>query len=270
MNHSIVDPAEAVRFRTAMGHVYKGDECSLANDAYLPLGLAPAGSTATMSASDLIRFGRAHLDGGLNQHGQRWMSEESVLAMQTPQIRLPAVSQLCDKSAGLGWELAHYKAQPLRTVSHAGATTGSLAMLQLIPEKNAAFAILINEYTPAALDAITADCLKAIVGLDFTEPDPPELSVGTDDIVLSHYVGRYESLDSLVDIKEYGNQLIANVIYKLDPLPPMDLLLKPIDSSIFATYLPDGTRGKNIALLEPNQAGQMAYLFFGGRLSQRL
>ena len=73
-----------------------------------------------------------------------------------------------------------------------------------------------------------------------------------------------------MEIKEHDDQLMAHVVYKIDPLPPMDLVLRPIDSSIFATYLPDGTRGKNIALLEPNQAGQMAYLFFGGRLSRRL
>ncbi|MCT2531957.1 beta-lactamase family protein [SAR92 clade bacterium H231] len=270
MNHSIADPAEAIRFRAAMGHVYEGDKCRLADSTYLPLGLAPVGSTVTMSASDLITFARAHMDKGLSQSDERWLSEESIMAMQTPQIQLPAVSQLCEKSAGLGWGLATYSGGNIKTISHAGATCGSLAMLQILPEQNAAFAILMNGFKPAAMDAITADCLKVIAGLDSTEPEPPELSVATDNILPSHYVGCYESLDSLAEIKQRDDQLMAHVVYKIDPLPPMDLVLRPIDASIFATYLPDGTRGKNIALLEPNQAGQMAYLFFGGRLSQRL
>ena len=267
MHHAIVEPAEAIRFRFAMGHVYEGNKYRLSDSTYLPLGLAPVGSTPTMSATDLITFARAHLNHGLGQSGQRWLSEEAIAAMQTPQIRLPAVSQICEKSAGLGWALADFNDNHTRVISHAGATCGSLAMLQIIPQHNTAFAILINGFRPAALDAITADCLQAVSGLDLTEPEPSNISTIED---LSAYAGRYESLDSIVEIKLMGQTFTAQVRYKIDPLPPAELMLRPIDKTIFAAYLPDGSRAKNIALLHPDQQGNTQYLFFGGRLSQRI
>ena len=102
MTHAIADPAEAIRYRAAMGHVCKdgtSDQWQLAEKAYLPLGLAPVGSTPTMSAASLITFARAHLDKGLSHSGECWLSTASIAEMQKPQIELPKHSQISRKYA---------------------------------------------------------------------------------------------------------------------------------------------------------------------------
>ena len=271
MHHAIADPVDIIRHRAAIGHVREGDDSThwqLPEHAYLSLGQAPVGTTPTMSAADLITFARAHLEGGLSQCGAPWLSEASVKAMQTAHFTLPSLSQISDKTAGLGWAKMHYTASNRKTLSHSGATLGFLSMLQLIPEQNAAFAVLINGFKPAAISAITRDLLQAVAGIDNREPEPPSDTVcaAAD---LQTYVGRYDSLDTSVTVSQQGEGLVARVVYHIDPLPPADLRLVPVDKrAAFAVYTPEGVRGNNLAFVW-EQGERPAYLFFAGRLNQR-
>jgi CubicO group peptidase (beta-lactamase class C family) len=270
MTHAIADPKDVLRFSTAMGHVADGKDTErwvLPERAYLTLGVAPAGTTPTMRAADLITFARAHLDGGLSVSGQRWLSAAAVKAMQAPQVELPKTSQVFRNQVGLGWGLSQHKSSGVTLINHGGATTGCLAMLQMVPERSAALTILLNGFRLTALSAITKTLLNVVAGVDAEEPPPPTSRASPKS--LKRYAGRYESFDSVIDVVPRGEELTAHIVYKIDPLPPQDLTLKFVEDGCFAVYLPTGERSKNIAFVKENAAGVPQYLYYAGRLTPR-
>ena len=56
--------------------------------------LFAVGSVLTMSASDLVKFGMAHVNNGRTCDGHVWMSEASVRAMREPCVTLPSPTLL--------------------------------------------------------------------------------------------------------------------------------------------------------------------------------
>jgi hypothetical protein len=197
MDHAICRPADVIRFRAAIGHIADPEapeKFVVHPSPYITLGIAPAGSLATMCIADLITFGRAHLEGGLNTQGERWLSEASIRAMQTPTIDVPSTSQDASGSMGLGWGLAEYKASGLRAVSHNGGTNGQCSLLRLFPEHNACFAILVNcrGQGEKAIEEIGNDLTLAITGVDLkasaSKPEPVTLT----EEQLQPYLGRFK------------------------------------------------------------------------------
>ena len=207
---------------------------TLSPQPWLSLGMAPCGSTPTMSATDLILFARGHLEDGLTASGQSWLSKSSLQAMRRREIALPQTSQNLSRSCRVRLGLAGVSPGEGRLVyGHTGATNGFYSSLQICPDKNAAFAILINGVAPAALEAIQNDLIKEVFGIepaveasiDYSVPPTP-----TQRLV----VGRYESMDKVIVIREEGSQLIAHLEYKIDPLPSEDLKLYPLTDECYA------------------------------------
>jgi CubicO group peptidase (beta-lactamase class C family) len=271
MKHAIADPKEMIRYRTGMGHIFDGnnpDRWVLPERAHLPLGLAPAGATPMMSAGDLITFSRAHSNKGLSPSGEVWLSAESTEAMQTPQVEQPLLSLTNRKFAGLGWKLTEYPQSGLRLFGHGGATRGFLSMLQVIPEKNVAYVILLNGFKPKAMEAINSDLLQALSGVECKEPEIVDRK--PDSELLNRLVGKYESFDSLIDITLHEGKLKASVLHKISALPPSRLELKQVEGGYFAGFTEDGLRSSNLAFLQNNEAGIPQYLFNGSRLNSRV
>jgi len=271
MRHALADPKEVIRYRAAMGHVFAGDNTDSwvsPEQAYFTLGLAPAGTTPSMSAADLITFARAHLDQGLSQSNERWLSADAVKAMQVSQIELPVPSQVMHRYVGLGWNMEHHTATNTRVIGHGGATNGFLAMLQIIPERQAAFVVLLNGFRFSALEAISKDLLMALADIDGTEPNVDDQPL--DGETLKPITGKYESFDTVIDVRFQEQQLQARIEYKIDPLPPEVLLLKPIEEACFATFTEAGLRRRNLMFLKPDDAGTPEYLFYALRLNRRL
>lgn len=273
MNQAIADPKEMIRYRVAMGHIFDGDNTDRwvlpkQEQAYLPLALAPAGATPAMSAGDLITFARAHLEQGLSHSGERWLSVDSVNTMQKQHIELPRISQISHKFAGLGWALWEHKQNDLRRFGHGGATHGSLAMLQVFPDHDAAYVVLLNGFRASALDTINADLLLAVTGVEDREPDVD--GVVSDTKLLKRVEGKYESFDTVIDVSLSGEKLMACINYKIDPLPPMNLELKHVEDNSFAAFTTEGVRRPNIVFLQEDAAGVPQFIFNGSRLNGRL
>ncbi len=277
MTHAIADPKEMIRYRTAMGHVLnpqldKAEGWRLPEQAYFCLGQAPAGTTPAMSAADLISFARAHLEGGLTQTGERWLSQASIEAMQTPSVTWPLHSKIKRGHTGLGWLLADYNSgnkgnnDKPRVISHTGGTMGFLSVLHLIPEQDTAFAVLINGFDVAALDKISRDLFARLTHINLQEPEPPSRF---DPLLYQHCVGHYESSDAAVQVFIADQQLQARFTYKLDPLPPENLILRPVEEACFATYLASGDRGANITFVGDNRQSCPQYIYKNKRLIPR-
>jgi CubicO group peptidase (beta-lactamase class C family) len=271
MTHAIADPKELLRFRAAIGHIYDSenpDQWVLSNQPFLSLGAAPVGSTPTMRAADLITFARALMDGGVSQSGKQWLSAEAVKAMQTPSIEVPRSSALFRAYTGLGLGQTHYLNEDIRVFGHAGATRGFMAQLKFVPEQNAAFAVLLNATQPTALDAITTDMLQALAGIKASEAPPVVLSVDVEH--LARVTGKYESFDTVADVAMRDGKLTAHIEYKHDAILPLDLVLQPTELGCHAALTEDGKPSKPLVFLKEDARGVPTYLFFGGRLGQRI
>ena len=269
MDHALADPKDMTRHQAAMGHIWDGKSWQLSPQPWLSLGMAPCGSTPTMSASDLILFARAHLEGGQTESGQRWLSAQSVQAMQGREIVLPQTSQIIHRYAGLGWGLRQYQPEGRIVYGHTGATHGFCSSLQVCPDKNAAFAVLINGVAPAALEAIQTDLMKQVFDID--PPSEPAIDHSVTLTPTQQLVaGRYESMDKLIVIQLKANQLVAHLEYKIDPLPPETLKLYPITDQCYACETLKGTRRGNWAFVMGDDPElSPAYLFDGSRLNPR-
>ena len=276
MHHALADPKDMIRFSMAAGHIYKdgnSEQWALPDNPYLSLGQAAVGATPAMNAENLIRFARAHMEGGKNQQGEQWLSADAVAAMQSAQIEVPRGSQVARKYAGLGWGFSEYvNHSSLKVVGHGGGTQGYLSMLQMIPEQNAAFAILINGFRPSAIEGLTGDLLSAVAGIDLQQPEPVSNQSPEQ---LAVVTGIYESFDTVITVKQQGEQLMANIVYKIDPLPPLDLELRHMQDDdlgplTFAPYNSEGRRVPSIVFLENDAQGVPQYVFNGGRQNRRI
>lgn len=269
MKHALADPKELIRYRAAMGHLWDGKNWALSPQSWLSLGMAPCGATPTMSAADLIRFARAHLEDWQPESGTHWLTKSALQLMQCQEISLPNTSQNICRYAGLGWGLRRYLREDRLVFGHIGATKGFYASLQICPEKKAAFALLINGVAPAALGAIQNDLLREVFGIEVqAEPSIERLVPPTSE--QQSVVGRYESMDKLIVIKQEAEQLKAHLVYKIDPLPPENLLLYPLTNDCYACETKDGTRRPNwVFVMSDDGDSPPIYLFDGSRLNPR-
>lgn len=267
MNHAVADPKNVLRYRAAVGHIPvpgTDNKWVFPEKDYRMMGVAPCGTTPSMSAADLITFARAHMNAGVAQSGESWLSAQSTQAMQTPTFTKPVILSGRQTHVGLGWALCDYTSSGLQTFGHTGSTGGCKSSLQILPQHNAAFAILTNGYRATVTDAVTSDLIEALTGVDNRIPgfDTVELDAAE----LQSKVGCYESFDTLIDIKLQEGTLKAAVEYKVDPKPPEVLALKATTQpGCFAVFTLEGVRRKNAAFLGEGDF----YLFFCGRLGTR-
>ena len=83
MEHSVVQPANALLHRAAVGHFLDTSGANLRTSfAFLNPSLAPAGTTAMLSAKDLATFALAHVNDGVALNGHRLLSAASARRMR--------------------------------------------------------------------------------------------------------------------------------------------------------------------------------------------
>ncbi|MEV6235130.1 serine hydrolase [Lentzea sp. NPDC051838] len=186
LTHAAADAYEAIRFRAATGHLTpsKDEGPQVAPVWALVRSNSPAGAMLSMSAGNLLKFARMHMNGGNDV-----LSSMSVRAMQEAQVEVPQLAVMGD-AWGLGWELFHY---PQGTViGHDGGTIGQSSFLRLVPEHGVAVALLTNGGNPLDLyREIVGHVLRELTGIDL--PDMPQPATTQDRIDAARYVGTYAS-----------------------------------------------------------------------------
>ncbi len=113
--------------------------------------VAAAGAVQS-SVSDLVRWMRLHLGGGVLE-GTRYVSDSSVREMHTIQVRIPTTpamraTRLVEDSAvgyGLGWQVMDYRGHPLRW--HTGNGDGQIAYLALLPRDRLGVVVVVNTWS---------------------------------------------------------------------------------------------------------------------------
>ncbi|HEY4147181.1 serine hydrolase [Pinirhizobacter sp.] len=131
---------------------------------------APAGALQT-SASDMGHWLQLQLHGGRIDKDRRIFSAISAEALWTPQTLIPipaaplplALAQPQFEAYALGFEVQDYRGH--RIITHLGGVLGGISAVVIIPEKQAAFAIMINSEDEGTLFAMREHLLDTYLSL---------------------------------------------------------------------------------------------------------
>ena len=260
---------ETIAQRCAVGHFHDpGGKPLVPPVVMMGYAQAPAGSRATSTAAELVRFAQMHLNSGLAPGGERVLSAASVAAMQQPQVGKPETST-APLAQGLGWAIEEWDGR--RVIGHNGGTIGQSSFLRVVPEDDLVVALLTNS---AAAVRLWLDLgrwlLEELAGLKM--PTSPQAPPTPPNLPLSRYTGTYERFGVRQVVAEEDDGLVVRTELtdfppELRPQgPPPPVRLRPIDESRFAIRV--GGVDDVVVFLE-FERGRPGYLFAGGRAARR-
>ena len=112
---------------------------------------------------DLVDYARFHLGDGRAANGERVLERTSLEQMRTAQ----AHKQGTDDDIGLAWHIR--QVGPVRTYGHGGTLGGHVLLLELVPERNFAIAILTNASTGwRVIQDVEREALKSYAGATYS------------------------------------------------------------------------------------------------------
>jgi CubicO group peptidase (beta-lactamase class C family) len=182
-------PEEAILGRVAVGHLPTppSTRARMVTPQWaLPDSMTPAGALLSMSAGDLLRWGRLHLDRGSGPAGAAVISPETVAAMCEAQVRLPSPATRHVTAWGLGWML--FDLAGVAAFGHDGAALGQSSFLRIVPDAGLVVALIVNgpagdalfdDLFTAILGEVAAISLAAPRGASAPRPDALDVAVGT-------------------------------------------------------------------------------------------
>ncbi len=254
-------PEEAIVHRAAAGHVIGPDgSVRVAPIWALPRSNAPAGATPFARATDVLRFARVHMNGGVAAGGERVLSAASVASMQTPQHRFDRPG---DPAAwGIGWMIFDWGGH--RVIGHDGGTLGQFSAVRVAPDDGLAVVLLTNGGNmPALARKLVGEAFEGLAG--FTMPSLPEPSGGVQ-VDRAAYRGRYEKLSAAVEIIDEDGALSATVRQRrslIPGTPDETYSLEPFDGRYFLAA-PKGGGAKNVwSFVDFDSAGRPAGVLAG-------
>lgn len=122
-------------------------------------GSLPAGQL-NMSIEDFGHYLIAQLNDG-NYQGVSVLSLAGIAELHHPDIQMPDTTNFY----GMGWEVQQY--QNVQVISHNGAIPGFTTGMFLVPEKNLAFALVMNTYSPMLgirVSRVPSNVLRMLLG----------------------------------------------------------------------------------------------------------
>jgi len=228
--------------------------------------LGPTGSTLAATAGDLARFGRIHLDGGTAADGTRILAADVVSAMKARQTDVPPGWPHGDGWC-LGWCAATWDSH--QVVGHAGHNLGAGSHLYVLPDDDAAIAMVFNS-TPgdAALQQeVVRQLVRELFGI--TKPDPwlPLLDEVPD---LGRYEGRYgnDLMTTVVEV-DAGSLLLYRTQRtggEAEPEPRRLRMLTPTafgsaDGALHAAQAPEGHATPEVFFTDFDDSGRPEFLY---------
>jgi CubicO group peptidase (beta-lactamase class C family) len=206
LTHTATLPEEVLRHRAAIGHIHPpGHDVQIAPAWGLPRSAGPAGAICS-TATEVVEFARLHLRGG-TAAGASVLTEESVRAMQTPQVGVPSGGiGLFARAWGLGWAIYDWNGRVV--IGHDGGTIGQAAFLRVVPDAGVAVALLTNGGNPIALfrelcSELLADAAGVEMPID-VEPPAPALPVDP-----APYLGTYEREGASIEVVARDGGIVA-------------------------------------------------------------
>ena len=169
----------------------------------------------SMSLNDVLAYATFHLGDGTSAAGKPVLTRASLEVMRTPRVKKAGT----DDEMGAGWHLR--RVGGVMTAAH-GGTLGHCLLVELVPARNLAFAILTNhsggwrliqDVERAALKALEGVALEPAQaighrGVNETMPDAPILAKQPDP---APYVGTYRRPPvGTATVRVQGGQLMVD------------------------------------------------------------
>lgn len=211
LEHAGTTAGDFITHRFAAGHSTRGGTPALIRP-FSPATSVTAGGIG-LCITDLLTYARFHLGDG-TAGGERLLRRESLEQLRTPQLR----KQSTDDEIGIGWHLRTMGG--VRTASHGGTLSGHILLLEIVPERNFAIAILTNANTGwRVIQDVEREALKSYLGLGYapnqaiahrgvveTLPWAQPLATQPD---LAPYVGTYVRPGNSVVVRSEAGKLLV-------------------------------------------------------------
>ena len=237
LKRSMTLPEEALRYRVAMGHLGTPGERPEPAPVWSVFARAfcPA-AQVLVSAGDMVRFGKLHLDGGVAEDGTRLLSEEAVARMQRYESDTADRWSVSADAWGLGWCL--YRQPGFEGYGHDGSAVSQHSILRVFPAQGVVISVMANSGDSRGLFTDLLTEFLPTVGLRHPAPfgpaDPPlEVPVG-------HLLGTYKrpGVEINVTMRDGRPYVRYEFVETLaGTVPPLEAELRAVDGEgVFAAY----------------------------------
>lgn len=212
LSHAFTETGTAMTHRFAAAHREHDGRTQVIRPFRLPANVAAGG--AAMSLSSLMDYARFHLGDG-TVDGRRVLRPESLRRMRVSRVTKNATTD----EMGIGWHLRSLRG--VRTLAHGGTLSGHCLHLQIVPERNLAFAILTNHRNGWRLIQAVERALLADEGLELSPGQATGGNRGGNEDMTAHatpltrqpdidpYVGRYSRPpNGTVEVSQRDGRLV--------------------------------------------------------------
>ena len=270
LQHAGTTAGEFITHRFALGHANRGDSPPALQRPFVPSSSVTAGGVG-VCVTDLLAYAQFHLGDGTSATGERILQRATLEQMRTAQLR----KQSMDDDIGLAWHLR--TVGTVRTAAHGGTLAGHILLLELVPERNFAIAILTNSQNGWRLiQDVERAALKSYTGATFatnqaiahrglveTLPAVEPLAKQPD---LQPYVGRYLRPMNAVVVRTDNARLLVQVVPNNGtPQNEMPIAFYGPDRAVIV----DGAdRGQSIEFVR-DAAGTVKWVRVTGRVAVR-
>jgi CubicO group peptidase (beta-lactamase class C family) len=157
LEHAGTSSGDFIVQRFAAGHSTRDGKTTLQRPFSASTSVTAGGVGLCMT--DLLAYARFHMGDGTAANGERVLKRESLEQMRTPQLR----KQGNDDEIGLAWHIR--RVGPVRTFGHGGTLGGHILLLEIVPERNFAIAILTNANTGwRVIQDVEREALSSFLG----------------------------------------------------------------------------------------------------------
>jgi CubicO group peptidase (beta-lactamase class C family) len=212
LEHAGTTPGDFIVNRFAAGHSTRDGKTTLQRP-FSPSASVTAGGVG-LCITDILTYARFHMGDGTAANGERVLERKSLELMRTAQ----SAKQSTDDSIGIAWHMR--RVGPIRTFAHGGTLGGHILLLELVPERNFAIAILTNSNTGWRLiQDVEREALESYLGATFkvnqaiahrglveSLPSVHPLARQPD---LAPYVGSYARPSNTIVVRADGGKLIV-------------------------------------------------------------
>lgn len=208
-------PSDFITHRFAVGHVTRNGTASVQRPLSASMFVTAGGIGLCMS--DLMTYARFHLGDGSGANGTRVLSHESLALMRTPQMK----KQGTDDEMGVGWHLRSMGG--VRTASHGGTLGGHNLLLEIVPERNFAIAVLTNSNVGwRVIEAVEREALRSYLGLTYATNQAiahrgvletlPSATPLAKQPLAAPYLGTYARPMNTVEVREENGAAVVQVV----------------------------------------------------------
>jgi CubicO group peptidase (beta-lactamase class C family) len=212
LEHAGTTPGEFIVQRFAAGHFTRNGTATLQRP-FAPSSSVTAGGVG-LCITDLMAYARFHMGDGTAANGERVLKRESLETMRTVQ----AHKQSTDDDIGIAWHLRNVGG--VHTASHGGTLAGHILLLEIVPERNFAIAILTNSNVGWRLiQDVEREALKSYLGITYTRNQAiahrglvetlPSVEPLTKQPDFAPYVGTYARPSNTVVVRADDGRLLV-------------------------------------------------------------